>query len=135
MQLAMDLASCSLFEGLSKKELKAIAADMTEVTHPAGKKLIVLGTEGVGFHVILEGEADAITPDGRAHRMKAGDHFGEMAILDHRGRSADVVTITNLKAAAIPAWGFEAFLAAHPKVAYRMLQTMSKRLREERTAH
>jgi CRP-like cAMP-binding protein len=133
MQLAMDLTHCGLFEGLSDKELKRIATDMTEVTHPAGKKLMVLGDDGVGFHVILEGEADAITPSGRTFRMKAGDHFGEMAILDHRGRSASVVAVTDLKIAAIPAWGFEGFLEAHPKVAYRMLQTLSQRLREARS--
>ena len=31
----MNLKACKLFEGLSDKEIKRIAADMTEVTHPA----------------------------------------------------------------------------------------------------
>jgi CRP-like cAMP-binding protein len=134
MQLAMDLKACKLFVGLSDKELKQIAADMTEVRHPAGKELLVQGTEGVGFHIILEGEADAVLPGGRRVRLKAGDHFGEMALLDHRGRSASVVAVTDLKVYAVSAWEFEAFLAAHPKVAYRMLQTLSERLREAEPA-
>lgn len=92
------------------------------------------GTKGVGFHVILEGEADAIIPGGRPARMKAANHFGEMALLDHKGRSASVVAVTDLKVGAISAREFESFLAAHPKVAYRMLQTLSERLREARTA-
>jgi CRP-like cAMP-binding protein len=49
-------------------------------------------------------------------------------------RSASVVAVTDLKVGAIPAWGFEPFLAAHPQVTYRMLQSMSKRLREAQTA-
>jgi CRP-like cAMP-binding protein len=134
MQLAMDLKGCKLFEGLSAKELKRIAADMTEVRHPAGKELLIQGSEGVGFHIILEGEADAVIPGGRRVRLKPGDHFGEMALLDHRGRSASVVAVTDLKVYAVSAWEFESFLAAHPKVAYRMLQTMSQRLRDAQSA-
>jgi CRP-like cAMP-binding protein len=134
MQLAMDLKGCKLFEGLSDKECKQIAADMTEVTHPAGKELLVKGTAGVGFHIILEGEADVVLPGGRRVRLKPGDHFGEMALLDHRGRSATVVAVTDLKVYAVSAWEFESFLAAHPKVAYRMLQAFSQRLREADSA-
>jgi CRP-like cAMP-binding protein len=85
MQLAMDLKGCKLFEGLSAKELQRISADMTEVRHPAGKELLIQGSEGVGFHIILEGEADAVIPGGRRVRLKPGDPFGEMALLDHRG--------------------------------------------------
>jgi CRP-like cAMP-binding protein len=81
MQLAMDLKSCKLFEGLSDR-----------------------------------------------------DHFGEMALLDHRGRSAGVVAVSDLKVYAVSAWEFESFLAAHPKVAYRMQQTMSERLRDAQSA-
>ena len=92
------------------------------------------GAKGVGFFIIIEGEADAVIPGGRTRRLKAGDHFGEMALLDQRGRSASVVAVTDLKVGAIPAWGFEPFLAAHPQVTYRMLQSMSKRLREAQTA-
>ena len=95
---------------------------------------MVRGDNGVGFHIILEGEADAMTSAGRTIRMKVGDHFDEMALLDHRGRSASVVAATDLTIAAISAWEFESFLEAHPKVAYRMLQTMSQRLREAETA-
>jgi CRP-like cAMP-binding protein len=125
----VELKACKLFEGLPDKELKKIQAEMLEVTHPAGKKIMVRGDNGVGFMVIREGEAEAVLPN-RTVRMKPGDHFGEMALLDHQGRSASIVAVTPLTVSAITAWEFESFLAAHPKVAYRMLQTMSRRLRE-----
>ena len=80
--------------------------------------------------VILEGEVEVTTADGRKHRLVAGDHFGEMALLDKQGRSADVVALTPLKLAAVPEWSFKTFLTAHPEVSYRMLQVMSQRLRE-----
>ena len=33
-------------------------------------------------------------------------------------------------AAAVPEWGFKPFLQDHPEVTYRLLETMSRRLRE-----
>jgi len=125
----MEIKACRLFEGLPDKELKKIQAEMTEVTHPAGKEIMVRGDNGVGFMVILAGEAEARLPN-RTVRMQPGDHFGEIALLDHQGRSASVVAVTPLTVSAVAAWEFESFLASHPKVAYRMLQTMSRRLRE-----
>jgi len=125
----MELKACKLFEGLSGKELKKIQAEMTEVTHPAGKKIMVRGDKGVGFMVILAGEAEVRLPN-RTVRMQPGDHFGEMALLDRQGRSASIVAVTPLTVSAVSAWEFESFLAAHPTVAYRMLQSMSRRLRE-----
>ena len=37
-------------------------------------------------------------------------------------------------AAAIPEWEFKEFLSSHPEVAYRLLQTLSRRLREAEEA-
>jgi CRP-like cAMP-binding protein len=125
----MELQACKLFEGLPDKEMTKIETEMTEVTHPAGKEIMVRGDDGVGFMVIREGEAEARLPN-RTVRMGPGDHFGEMALLDHQGRSASIVAVTPLRVSAVASWEFESFLAAHPKVAYHMLQTMSRRLRE-----
>jgi len=53
-----------------------------------------------------------------------------MALLDHEGRSASITAGTDLVVAAVPEWGFRPFLADHPKVTYRLLETLSRRLRE-----
>ena len=126
----MDLRSVKLFAGMSDGELKKIAQQMREVRHPRDATVAVPGDEGVGFMVVLDGEAEVTTPDGRQRTLGAGDHFGEMALLDHEGRSASVTATTELVLAAMPEWHFKQFLAQHPEVAYRMLQTLSRRLRE-----
>jgi CRP-like cAMP-binding protein len=41
-----------------------------------------------------------------------------------------VVTRTPVRLAGVPEWSFKSFLTSHPEVAYRMLQHMSRRLRE-----
>lgn len=130
----MDLKPTGLFEGLSSGDLKNLGRQMREVRHPKGAKPVVRGKDGVGFMVILEGQAEVSTVDGRHRLLGPGDHFGEMALLDMQGRSADITARTDLVSAAIPEWEFKEFLSKHPQVAYRLLQTLSRRLREAEEA-
>ena len=126
----MDLRSVKLFAGMPEGDLRKLAQQMREVKHPGGREIAVRGREGVGFMVILDGEAEVSTPDGGTRVLGPGDHFGEMALLDQGGRSATVTARTDLRLAAIAEWNFKPFLLDHPEVAYRMLQTMSRRLRD-----
>jgi CRP-like cAMP-binding protein len=126
----MDLRSVGLFAGMPDRDLDRIAQQMREVRHPAGAEITVLGREGVGFLVILEGQAEVRTLDGRSRALGAGDYFGEMALLDQGGRSATVTATTDVVLAAIAEWNFKPFLLEHPEVAYRLLQELSRRVRE-----
>lgn len=124
-----NLETSPLFSGIPAKELRDIEKDFQEVVHPAGKSLAVAGTGGVGFNVLLEGEVEVSIGDGRVLKLGPGEHFGEMALLDHGVRSADVVTLTEVKVVALPQWNFKAFLLSHPEVCYRLLESVSTRLR------
>jgi CRP-like cAMP-binding protein len=126
----MDLRSVKLFAGMPDRDLARIAKQMREVSHPIGAEVAVRGEDGVGFMVILGGEAEVTAPDGHTRVLRAGDHFGEMALLDQGGRSATVTATTDLVVGAIPLWHFKPFLIENPEVAYRMLQILSQRLRE-----
>ncbi len=130
----MDLKGIGLFEGIPDNSLKKLGKQMREVHHPKGARPVVRGKDGVGFMVILEGQAEVSTVDGRHRLLGPGDHFGEMALLDQQGRSADITARTDLVSAAIPEWEFKEFLNSHPEVAYRLLQTLSRRLREAEEA-
>lgn len=126
----MDLRSVAILDGLADRDLEKIARQVREVRHGAGSEITVLGREGVGFMMILDGQADVRTPDGRSRTLGPGDHFGEMALLDQGGRSASITAQTDLVLAAISEWNFKPFLIEHPEVAYRLLQTLSRRVRE-----
>ena len=125
-----DLKTVKLFEGLPEKELREISTQVPEVTQPAGKEVMQSGTSGAGFLVILDGEAEVALPGGRTRTLGPGDYYGEMAFLEDRPRSASVTAKTDLRLLAIPRWQFKEFLAKHPEVAWRLLQTLSHRLRE-----
>jgi CRP-like cAMP-binding protein len=126
----MDLKPVGIFKGMPPAELKKISKQMREIRHPKGAEIMIRGEGGVGFLVILAGEAEVETGDGRRRRLGPGDHFGEMALLDHQGRSATVTAASDIVLAAVPEWGFKPFLQDHPEVTYRLLETLSQRLRE-----
>ena len=126
----MDLRPVGLFADMPDRDLDRIAQQMREVRHPAGAEITVRGTQGVGFMVILDGQAEVHTLDGRSRTLGPGDHFGEMALLDQGGRSATVTAATDLVLGAIAEWNFKPFLMEHPEVAYRLLQELSRRVRE-----
>ncbi len=125
-----DLKKAKLFQGLPDSELRSIEKQMKMVTHPAGHEIVVQGEGGVGFMVITEGTVTVKTVQGKSRKLGPGDSFGEMALLDHAGRSATVVAETDVTLATIPEWNFKPFLKEHPEIAYSLLQILSQRVRQ-----
>lgn len=125
-----DLKKAKLFQGLSDSELRSIEKQMKVVNHPAGHEIVVRGDGGVGFMVITEGTVAVKTVQGKTRKLGPGDSFGEMALLDHAGRSATVTAETDVTLATIPEWNFKPFLKEHPEIAYSLLQILSRRVRQ-----
>jgi CRP/FNR family transcriptional regulator, cyclic AMP receptor protein len=126
----VEIRRARLFEGLPDSEIRSIEKQMKTVKHPAGHEIIVRGEGGVGFMVITDGKVSVKTVQGRTRALGPGDSFGEMALLDQEGRSATITADTDVTLATIPEWNFKPFLKEHPEVAYRLLQTMSRRIRQ-----
>lgn len=126
----IELKDAKLFQGLPAAELVAIQSEMKIVRHEAGNEITVRGESGVGFMTILDGTVLVETAQGRVRKLGPGDSFGEMALLDHEGRSATIRAESAVSLAAIPEWGFKLFIHEHPEVAYRLLQTLSLRIRQ-----
>ena len=126
----LDLKSAKLFHGLPDGEIKKIERQLKHVQHPKGHDIVVRGDGGVGFMIITDGTVTVTTIQGKTRTLGPGDSFGEMALLDHHGRSASVKADTDVSLATIPEWGFKSFLGEHPEVAYRLLQELSQRIRQ-----
>jgi len=126
----VDIKQAKLFAGLPDSEVRSVEKQLKVVSHPAGHEIVVRGEGGVGFMIITEGAVTVQTASGRTRKLGAGDSFGEMALLDHEGRSATVKADTDVTLATIPEWNFKPFLKEHPEVAYRLLQTLSRRIRQ-----
>jgi CRP/FNR family transcriptional regulator, cyclic AMP receptor protein len=128
-----DLKDAKLFRGLPDKELKSIEKELKTVVHPAGHDIVVKGGSGVGFMIITAGKVTVTTVQGKQRTLGPGDSFGEMALLDHEGRSASIKADTEVTLATIPEWNFKSFLKEHPEVAFRLLTALSQRVRQAET--
>jgi CRP/FNR family cyclic AMP-dependent transcriptional regulator len=126
--LAM-LRQVPLFEGFSKRELEAVFSSAKITEFSPGKPVVEEGATGVGFHLILEGEA-AVTVGGRKRAvLRSGDYFGEMSLIDGGPRSATVRADTPVRTLGLTSWAFLPLIDDHPSMARKMLVEISRRLR------
>ena len=127
------LEQVPLLSGLSKRDRTRLSRSMKEISFPRGREIVVEGKRGVGFFIILEGGA-AVTIGGREVRMLGpGDYFGEMALVHGEERSATVTADSDLRCLTMTSWVFKGFVADHPNVAWELVQTLARRLRESET--
>ena len=126
----LELRAAKLFAGLPDNEMKSVEKQVKTVNHPAGHEIVLRGEGGVGFMVITDGTVSVKTVQGKTRQLGPGDSFGEMALLDHEGRSATIKADTDVSLATIPEWSFKPFLKEHPEVAFRLLQVLSRRVRQ-----
>lgn len=124
------LASVPLFKDLSKKELAAILKSAHEVQHESGVPVLEEGTDGIGFHLILEGKARVMTGGRQRAELTPGDYFGEMSLIDGLPRTATVTPTEPMKTLTIASWDFAPMIENNPSIAGKMLVEMSRRLRE-----
>jgi CRP-like cAMP-binding protein len=129
------LGRIPLFAGVSKRDLQHLAKAAHHMTFEAGSQLTTEDELGVTFFVVLKGEADVSVSGQARRRLGPGDYFGEMSIIDRSPRSANVVAGGDLECLVFTQWEFRPFLKQHPDVAWAMLESLVRRLREvERTA-
>lgn len=123
------IRSVPLFSEFGDKELQRVAAIAKEVEFPAGKEIAKQGESGVGFHMIVEGEA-SVSVDGTNHgTLGPGAYFGEMSLLDGGPRSATVAAASDLKTVSLTSWDFNALLDQFPELARKLLIQLCGRLR------
>jgi CRP/FNR family transcriptional regulator, cyclic AMP receptor protein len=125
-----SLRDVPLFRDVSARDLKRLAESMSEQTYAAGEEVVTQGKSGVAFFVILDGQAK-VTQDGEDRgTLSAGDYFGEMALIDGDQRAASVHADGDLRCGALTTWNFRPFVRDHPDVAWALLTSLVKRLRE-----
>ena len=131
------LRKVSLFEGLSDRELEAVAHAAKERRFDTGDTVVVEGEGGVGFFVVAEGTARVEARGQRLGTIAPGGSFGEVALLDDAGRrSATVIAESPLRVFGLTAWQFTTLLEQHPSISVKIAKMLARRLRdaEERAA-
>lgn len=119
-----------LFQGLDKGHLETVARSFKERTFPAGSAVTTEGQGGVGFFVIEDGTATVSIGGDERRKLGSGDWFGELALIDDSPRSATIVADTDLRCWGLTSWEFRPLVEQNASIAWSMLQTMAKRLRD-----
>jgi CRP-like cAMP-binding protein len=115
------VADSSLFRHCTTRQRRRLEQLSTPIEVKAGYQLTRQGHTGQEFGVIIEGTA-VVTIDGRpVAELGAGDHYGEVALLDeisHTGgrRVATVTAETDLWVSVMSIAEFRTVLADLPEV-------------------
>jgi pyruvate,water dikinase len=119
-----------LFSDLAGPDRDAIARLFTQRVFAPGETVTKQGADAAAFYLIESGTA-AVTVDGAYRRtLGPGDHFGEIALIDGRARSATVTAEGELVCQGITLWDFQPLVQRNPTLAWDLLQTLAGMLRE-----
>jgi CRP-like cAMP-binding protein len=103
------LSRVSLLSHLELSSLRELA-DQGDVEQWAeGATIIRQGDEGDRFFVMLDGRAHVSAGDGVVHELRAGDQFGEIALLHDVPRRANVTAASRAVTLSLPR---DAFVSA-----------------------
>jgi CRP-like cAMP-binding protein len=123
------LRAIPLFMACSEKQLQFIASRVEELEFKAGKVLCRQGQSGGEFFIVLSGEAQ-VERDGKVvDTIQAGDHFGEIALIDDGPRTATVTAKTPLRCLVLSPRQFQDVLHQDAEIAVHILRDVTKRLR------
>jgi CRP/FNR family transcriptional regulator, cyclic AMP receptor protein len=119
-----------LFSELDNRELRGLASSMKERTFNAGDTVATEGQSGIGFFIIEDGEATVSVGGQEVGTLGAGDHFGEVALIDDGARTATITAKSDLKCYGITSWEFRPMVEQNAGLAWKLLKQMAKRLRD-----
>ncbi len=98
------LTAIPIFSELSEEEAKRLAAFATETSAAEGQILMKEGDYSVELIAIEEGTADVIQGGKKIASLKEGDLIGEMGLLEHRPRTADVIASSPMRLIKLTHW-------------------------------
>jgi CRP/FNR family transcriptional regulator, cyclic AMP receptor protein len=119
-----------LFSELKPKELEQLSGSFKERTFNAGETVATEGQEGAGFFVIESGEAVVTISGDERRTLGPGDYFGDIALIDQGARTATITAESELHTYGLTFWDFRPLVENDARIAWPMLQTLAKRLRE-----
>ncbi len=119
-----------LFAQLDEAELVRLADRFVERSFKEGDVVVEEGATGKSVIVIVDGSASVSIAGELKASLGPGDYFGEMAAMDDGIRSASIVAATDLDVCFLTPWEFRPFVEEHPEVAWKLLRSLARRLRE-----
>ena len=125
------LKEVPLFSNFSEKQLKSVIKTAKEKEFKKSDTIVREGEASkIGFYLILEGQVEVKRGDKILTKLGSGQFFGEMAVLDEKPRSADVVATTETRCLLLTNWDFKALIKTYPDMAMKVIAELANRLRQ-----
>ena len=128
------LATVPLFSGLDRAELQRFADLTREKFYPRGSVILFENDPGDSLFVVRQGRVKVVLigEDGREvilGVLGVSEHFGELALIDDRPRSAHVIAMEDSHLLVLRREDFRKRVESSPAVAWSLLTELSRRLR------
>ncbi len=127
-----SLRRVPLFADLGTRDLQQIARLFKARRFSEGQTVIKEGSGGAAFFVIESGEATVFVNSRKKASLKAGDYFGEVALIDAGTRTATITAANELVCWGLTYWDFRPLVQANGRIGWKLLQGMAALLRAAR---
>ena len=120
----------SLFAGLRPAQARIVVL-MGELRHFApGEAIVRQGELGNEMYVMIEGTTEVLAGDGsgrqRINQLRRGDVFGEMGLVRHAERTADVVAAGNVDVLALDERFLRRIQNRYPRIASKVFLNLTR---------
>jgi uncharacterized membrane protein len=131
---AANLRSVPLFSSLDSKATAELGEYLTIHDYPRSATIFRTGDPGDAMYLIDVGKVriNITDADGAVvtlAELGPGDFFGEMAMLDGQGRSANAMATEDARVAKLTRKDFLSFMRSDPRVTLELLTALTARLR------
>lgn len=128
------LKKVPLFENVDEAELGRISQMLVEKSFGKDATIVAKDEPGDAMYIIARGRVKVVMPGDGGREvilniLKAGDFFGEMALLEDSQRSADVISAEDTKVLLLKREVFVGHVLHSPKIALNIMAELSRRLR------
>lgn len=127
------LSKVRFFEGFTQQQLDEVAELGQRVEAAPGDELTDQGRYGDVCYVVVEGTANVFMRGEYVTSIEAESMIGEMALLEHRPRTATVIAETPMVLVSFGTKEFSRLFDHNPNLKQRVLDLLSARLQENKS--
>ncbi len=121
----------SIFKGLSRFAVGKLVTAMYSRKYEAEEIICLEHELGKALFIIMSGEvaitrkSGVLREDKIISRLKSGDFFGEMALLEEKPRSATAKALTDCELYIIYKANFDSMIEKDPKIGFLVIKNIS----------
>jgi CRP-like cAMP-binding protein len=124
----------ALFKALSEQDRRALAAHAQSRVFAPNESIFHVGEPGYSIMGVIDGTVRISLPTLKGKQviladLRAGEFFGEIALLDGKPRSASAVALTKCELLVLERRDFLPFLERSPTACLKLMQLLCERIR------